>query len=278
MSKNKLFSIVTIACFVSILFIPIGLVLMLYYTDWKKKLKIFLSLGLTTVYALLILFVFFVQPSYNTSGTKLPFGSNSGYTAFDSNTPTYGKGQKAEDSEYKSPGRRKKGEISEKEPEQKLPKSLKKGNGKNLNRMFYSFMFFIFMLFLIIWQNIRPKKKTGYENPYVDTNLYKLPLDENSQMPLVHYLKLKLNSGEKIYFATDTTQKGNEGDFVITNQRVVLSNPNENADFPLEVLEAVVSVTNTVMMLTSGDRKYYIFLHENQMKYALAILRWAVKK
>ena len=51
MSKSKLFSIITIACFVSILCIPLGIVLMLYYTQWKKKTKIILTLALSDFYA-----------------------------------------------------------------------------------------------------------------------------------------------------------------------------------------------------------------------------------
>ena len=83
MSKSKLFSIVTIACFVSILCIPLGIVLMLYYTKWKKKTKIILTISLTAFYAGLIAFFFLIKPAYNTSGLSLPFGSNSGYTAFE---------------------------------------------------------------------------------------------------------------------------------------------------------------------------------------------------
>lgn len=262
MSKNKLFSILTIACFISILCIPIGIVLMIYYTDWKKKTKIILSISLSTFYAALIVFIIFVKPSINTHGITLPFGSNSGYTAFDTETSV----KPAEDlSNIIEPN------------ELTLPKKVKKSQETN-TRVLYSVLFFLFLLFLIIWTNLKAKKKVDYENPYVDTNKYKLPLEDDAKMPMVHYLRLQLLPEEKIHYATETTQKDNEGSFVITNQRVALFTRNENVIFPLDVLEAVSSVTNTVMVLTSGERKYYIFMPENQMKYALAVLRWTVKK
>ncbi len=50
MSKDRMFSIITIACFVSILFIPIGLVTMWFSTSWKKKLKFILSAAFTLLY------------------------------------------------------------------------------------------------------------------------------------------------------------------------------------------------------------------------------------
>ena len=54
-------------------------------------------------------------------------------------------------------------------------------------------------------------------------------------------------------------------------------NNEEMTEFPLEVLEAVSSVSNSVMLLTSGTRKYYIFMDESQLNYALAVVRWAYK-
>ena len=97
-------------------------------------------------------------------------------------------------------------------------------------------------------------------------------------MPMVHFLKLKMNAGEKIYYATETVQKDNQGDFVVTNQRVVVFGKSGDYEFPMNALTAVSSVSNSVMLLTCGDRKYYIFMPENQMKYALAVIRWAYSK
>ena len=270
MSKSKLFSIITIACFVSILCIPLGIVLMLYYTSWKKKTKIILSLSLTAFYAALIAFFFLIKPSYNTSGISLPFGSNSGYTAFDSGSSAGGK----------SNGGKSSGSSSKKnnsDSTERLPKKVQQGQKKISSSVLYPILFFLFMLFLILWQNLRNKGKSSYENPYVDTNKYKLPLTPDAKMPMVHFLHITLREGEKIYFATETNQSGNEGNFAITNQRVVILTKTQNEEFPVETVTAVSSATNTVMVITTNEKKYYVFMPENQMKYSLAVLKWAAK-
>ena len=73
--------------------------------------------------------------------------------------------------------------------------------------------------------------------------------------------------------------KDNEGDFVVTDKRVVIFAKTGITELPLSSLTAVLSVSNSVMQLTSGaseeEQKYYIFLPESQMKYALAIVKWA---
>ena len=270
MSKSKLFSIITIACFVSILCIPLGIVLMLYYTSWKKKTKIILSLSLTAFYAALIAFFFLIKPSYNTSGISLPFGSNSGYTAFDSGSSAGGK----------SNGGKSSGSSSKKnnsDSTERLPKKVQQGQKKISSSVLYPILFFLFMLFLILWQNLRNKGKSSYENPYVDTNKYKLPLTPDAKMPMVHFLHVDLNEGEKIYFATETNQSGNEGNLVITNLRAVILSKTQNLELPVETITAVASTTNTVLCITAQEQKYYIFMPENQMKYAAAVLRWAAK-
>ena len=275
MSKDKVFSIITIACFVSILFIPIGLVTMWFSTSWKKKLKLILSAAFTLLYVGIVALILLLEPSYNTSGVSLPFDVSVGQTAFE--TSGGGKAKEVEGIEGDSNKKTDKTEDLD-EVEERLPKSIKKKSG-SLGRPFFTVMFFLFMLFLIIWQNMKAKKKKGgYENPYVDTNQYKLPLAEDAKMPMVHFLKLKMNAGEKIYYATETVQKDNQGDFVVTNQRVVVFGKSGDYEFPMNALTAVSSVSNSVMLLTCGDRKYYIFMPENQMKYALAVIRWAYSK
>jgi hypothetical protein len=139
------------------------------------------------------------------------------------------------------------------------------------------------ILLLVLWRNFRAAgKKTDYENPYVDTHLYKLPLTAESKTPLVHFQRLKLNQNEKILYATETVQKDNEGDFVVTDKRVAIFSKTGTSELSLSSLTAVLSVSNSVMQLTAageeGEQKYYIFLPENQMKYALAIVRWAFGK
>ena len=274
MSKSKLFSIITIACFVSILCSPLGIVLMLYYTQWKKKTKIILTLALTAFYAGLIAFVFFVKPAYNTGGISLPFGSNSGYTAFDSGSSANGSGSKKSSGGSKS----KNSNNQTSAQNERLPKSVQQSQGKGSSKIIYPILFFGFILILIILQNIRSKGKNKYENPYVDTNKYKLPLTESSRMPMVHFLRLDLNEGEKINFATETNQAENEGNFVITNQRVVILSLKENIEIPLEAITSVGNATTTVMVIGTQaegvEKKFYIFMPENQMKYAMAVLKW----
>ena len=269
MSKSKLFSIITIACFVSILCIPIGIVLMIYYTSWKKKTKVILTLSLTAFYAALFAFFFLIKPAYNTSGVGLPFGSNSGYTAFDSGSSAGGRSGGGLSSSGKPKDNPSGGE--------RLPKKVKEGQGKKSKSFIYPILFFLFMLLLIVWQNIRSKGKSNYENPYVDTNKYKLPLAPDSKMPMVHFLHLDLHEGEKIYFATETNQKDNEGNLIITNQRVAILSKTQNEDIIIGTVTSVASTTSTVMCITAQEKKYYIFLHENQIKYALAVLKWAAK-
>ena len=277
MSKSKLFSIITIACFVSILCIPLGIVLMLYYTQWKKKTKIILTLALTTFYAGLIAFFFFIKPAYNTGGISLPFGSNSGYTAFDSGSGAKGSGSKKSSSGIKN-------KNSSNQPaatNERVPKSVKQGQGKVSKSFIYPVLFFGFLLLLIIWVNLRNKGKSKYENPYVDTNKYKLPLSPDARMPMVHFLRLELNEGEKILFATETNQKGNEGNLAITNQRVAIFSVTENVEIPIECIVSVTATTTTVMSIGTKfddqEKKYYVFMPENQIKYAIAVLKWTAK-
>ena len=276
MSKSKLFSIITIACFVSILCIPLGIVLMLYYTNWKKKTKVILTLALTAFYAGLIAFVFLIKPAYNTGGISLPFGSNSGYTAFDTGSSAKGSGSKKS-----SGGSKNKNSSNQLSSEERVPKSVKQNQSSGSGKIIYPILFFGFMLFLIILQNLRNKGKSKYENPYVDTNKYKLPLDDNSKMPMVHFLRLELNEGEKIYFATETNQKGNEGNLAITNQRVAILTLTDGVEIPIDCIVSASATTSTVLTIgTKFDdqvKKYYVFMPENQMKYALAVLKWTAK-
>ena len=277
MSKSKLFSIVTIACFVSILFIPLGIVLMLYYTEWKKKTKIILSLVLTAFYAGLIAFIFIIKPAYNTSGLSLPFGSNSGYTAFDSGSGAKGSGTKKQSAGTKNKASNKQTSNQT----ERVPKSVQQSQGKISGKIIYPILFFGFMLMLIIIQNLRNKDKSKYENPYVDTNKYKLPFTPDTKMPMVHFLKLALNEGEKIYFATETNQKENEGNLAITNQRVAIFSIKENVEIPVECIVSVTATTSTVMTIGTKfedqEKKYYVFMPENQMKFAIAVLKWTAK-
>ncbi len=242
---------------------------MLYYTDWKKKTKIILAVSLTAFYAGLIAFFLLVKPSFNTSGISLPFGSNSGYTAFDS-----GSGGSASS----KGGRSSSSKSNKNTGSERIPKSVKQAQKKGLGNAIYPILFFGFMLLIIIIQNLRSKGKSNYENPYVDTNKYKLPFTADSKMPMVHFLHVELAPEERINYATETNQKDNEGNFVITNRRVIIQTRTENTELPIEAVEAVSSTTSTVMAIAAQGKKYYIFMPENQMKYAIAVLKWTANK
>lgn len=283
MQRDKVFSIITIACFCSIILIPIGLALMWFQTVWKKKRKIIITGAGSLLYIAIVAFILLLEPSYNTGGVSLPFKYKGGETAYDAPANP---GRPSKKEKKISPASDKKSKSDSKKSErdeERLPRSVKKQSGRALGRSFYVFLFFLVVLILILWRNFRSAgKKSDYENPYVDTNLYKLPLAEDSKMPLVHFLRLKTNPGEKILYATETTQKDNEGDFVVTDKRAVIFSKTGSIDLPLTSLTAVLSVSNSVMQLTAagdeGEQKHYVFLPESQMKYALAIVRWAFSR
>lgn len=273
MTSKKAFSIITIACFISILFIPIGIVLMFFYTDWKKKIKIIVSTALTILYAVLIIVILNLQTNPTKGSINLPIPVDRDFTDVQVST------NKSDDEIELMPGDKssKKEDFNSQEiPAERLPKTLNRNSNFFQSRSFYSLLFILFMIFLIIHQNLKSsKEKHNYDNPYVDTEKYKLPLNENSELPIVHFLKIRLNSGEKILYACETTKKEDKGDFVVTNQRVVVLSNEGDYEFPLHALTAVSSVSSTVMLLTCGERKYYIFFPEGQLKYALALVRWA---
>ena len=279
MQRNKVFSIITIACFCTVLLIPIGLALMWFQTSWKKKRKIIITSAGSILYIAIVAFILLLEPSYNTGGVSLPFKYSGGETAYDA-PANPGRPSKKEKKVSPASEKKQKFESENSKPEEEpVPRSVKKQSGRVLGRGFYFFLFFIITMILILWRNFHSAgKKEEYENPYVDTNLYKLPLSDDAKMPLVHFLRLKLNQGEKILYATETVQKDNEGDFVVTNQRAVIFSKNGNAEIPLSSLSAVLSISNSVMQLTSStptEQKFYVFLPESQMKYALAIVKWA---
>ena len=274
MQRNKTFSIITIICFCSVIFIPIGLVLMWYSTQWSKKRKFILSGIMTIVYVAIVCFLMLFEPNQSGSGSGLPFGKGNQNVESQYESEPDKSSKKAKQSGTNPSGNEQKDNFPKEK--EKLPKKVQKGESKALGKSFYTIMFFLFMLFIIIWQNLKAKKKTGnYENPYVDTKKYKLPLDANFKVPTVHFTKIELEENEKIIFATETTQKNQEGDFVVTDKRIIVLGKSENYEILLQELSAVSSITNSVMQISSDERKYYIYVPENQMKYAIAIVRWA---
>ena len=283
MQRDKVLSIITIACFCSIILIPIGIALMWFMTSWQKKRKIIISSASGLLYIALVSLILLLEPSYNTGGVSLPFKYSGGETAYDA-PANPGRPSKKEKKISPATDKKEKSEKSSDQPdEERVPRSVKRQSGRSLGRAFYVFLFFLVILILVLWRNFRAAgKKTDYENPYVDTHLYKLPLTAESKTPLVHFQRLKLNQNEKILYATETVQKDNEGDFVVTDQRAVIFSKGGSSELPLSSLSAVLSVSNSVMQLAAagedGEQKYYIFLPESQMKYALAIVRWAFSR
>lgn len=277
MQRNKTFSIITIICFCSVIFIPIGLVLMWYSTQWSKKRKFILSGIMTIVYVTIVCFLMLFEPNQSGSGSGLPFGNGNQNVESQYESEPDKSSKKAKQSGINPSGNEKEDNFPKEK--EKLPKKVQKGESKALGKSFYTIMFFLFMLFIIIWQNLKAKKKTGnYENPYVDTKKYKLPLDANFKIPTVHFTKIELEENEKIIFATETTQKNQEGDFVVTDKRIIVLGKSENYEIPLQELATVSSVTNSVMQITSGTQKYYIFVPENQIKFAVATVHWILEK
>ena len=277
MQRNKTFSIITIICFCSVIFIPIGLVLMWYSTQWSKKRKFILSGIMTIVYIAIVCFLMLFEPNQSGSGSGLPFGNGNQNVESQYESEPDKSSKKAKQSGTNPSGNEQKDNFPKEK--EKLPKKVQKGESKALGKSFYTIMFFLFMLFIIIWQNLKAKKKTGnYENPYVDTKKYKLPLDANFKIPTVHFTKIELEENEKIIFATETIQKNQEGDFVVTDKRIIVLGKSENYEIPLQELATVSSVTNSVMQITSGTQKYYIFVPENQMKFAVATVHWILEK
>ena len=277
MQRNKTFSIITIICFCSVIFIPIGLVLMWYSTQWSKKRKFILSGIMTIVYIAIVCFLMLFEPNQSGSGSGLPFGKGNQNVESQYESEHHKSSKKVKQSGTNPSGNEQKDNFPKEK--EKLPKKVQKGESKALGKSFYTIMFFLFMLFIIIWQNLKAKKKTGnYENPYVDTKKYKLPLDANFKIPTVHFTKIELEENEKIIFATETTQKNQEGDFVVTDKRIIVLGKSENYEIPLQELATVSSVTNSVMQITSGTQKYYIFVPENQMKFAVATVHWILEK
>jgi hypothetical protein len=207
-------------------------------------------------------------------GVVLPFGSGQGTVAIENGQKRKSKGSEILETENQIE------EKNEEQDEQKeeIKKKPKKVETRRLGRVGFSVLFFLIMLILIIWQNLKAKNKRQVENPYVDTELYRLPLHSGSKMPMVHFLRLRLHENEVIYYATETNKKDDEGDLVVTNERIVIYSATENVEIPLGELEGVASVTNTVIQIFTEEKKYYVFMDASQIKYALAVIRWAYKK
>ena len=251
MQRKKIFSIITIICFASVIFIPIGLVLMAYFTDWPKKRKIIIGVIMTVLY---IVPVVVLSEIHASSADKVAAVEASAESAAQLAT------DKLDDNS----------EIT------RLPSTIEKHNRAKINRWVFPVIFFSLMLVLIIIQNIKGSKvKEGYQNPFVDVSKYKLPIKDSSKLPEVNFDKFKCDDGEHILFAVETVQTDNEGYFAITNKKVVINNKEGNVSYKFKEITMASSISDTVMFIASGNEKNYIFLPDGQMKYALGVIKFA---
>lgn len=271
--NKKIFSVLTIICFASIILIPFGLVFMLFYTDWNKKLKIVLTSILSVLYVVLFILLIKFEPAHNSNGVVVPVNSTVGSSDF--NTKVSGKKKAIEKGDELVDALSDELQTLENEQTVRIPKTLKRQQGNQPGRGFFYLLFLAFMMILIILRNLRGRKDTGYENPYVEVKLYKFPLENLTEWPTVHFQKVIRQDGENFLFACESKFNMTEGDLLITNQRFIFKGIGENVEFNLPDLEAAASVSNTCFVLTRLDKKFYFFVDESQMKYALGVLRFA---
>ena len=145
-------------------------------------------------------------------------------------------------------------------------------------RFFYAILFLLIAFTIISFFQLTKFTQSpinGYKNPYVDTNLYKLPLTEKSKLPPVNYPAFKPQNDETLYFATETSQKNNEGVFLITSQRCINKNITQNYEISLKDIKGVKEVSNSAIMIETDKEKNYILLNSTQVKITTEVLNWA---
>ena len=266
--RFSLFEIIIIACFISLIFSPVGIALMWIKSHWSKKIKIIVSGGFAFLYLLLIV-LFTVLTSTSESGG----GGGKPFIGIEMNSDSgggYGNSQ-----EYK--------------PKSKSSKSNKKGSEKSntstasesfvqevtKSRWFYVLLLFAIMLAIIIFRNIKwngaPKNSS---NPYVDISLYKIPIPEDFVFPEIKFSKYSPKPDERICFATPAEVKTNPGDIVITDKQFLFLGKKENYNFALNELTAIYSLSNTTLSLSVGEKTYYFFIPDTQMRFVLQIVRY----
>ena len=79
MQRDKIISVITLACFFSVIFIPVGIVLACFFSNWSRKKKIIICASTGVLYIVLVGFLLMMEPSNNgKSGFYLPFGNGKG--------------------------------------------------------------------------------------------------------------------------------------------------------------------------------------------------------
>lgn len=268
----SLFDIIVLACFISLVFSPVGIGLMWWKSKWTKKVKIIISGAFAVLYALIIfLIVIFNTNPHSGSGSGAPyFGLEQEYEV--------GGGSSGKTGEYKprKSSSRSKGDGSERSNAQVPSESFIEKAGKS--RVTYILIFVLIMVILIAWRNLKGGTRNISENPYVDTKKYKIPIPDGFEFPQVHYTKVTLQEGETLLYATTAEQKANTGDIVVTNKRFIFVSKKDALDMTLGELSSISSVSNTTLLLNVGTKSYYFFVQDTQMRFVLAITRWAYEK
>lgn len=268
----SLLEIIIIACFISLVFSPVGLFLMWWKGKWAKKTKVILS----AVFGILFLVLVSLLVALN---IKSEGGSGSGSSHFGLEQEYGGSGESGKKSENYKPRPSKANKNQEattgnssKSPAPSMIESLKR------SRLPYIILFIVIIAACIIVRNLKGIGKTPSDNPYVNTSLYKIPIPEDFVFPQVHYTKLPLQNEEKILFATSAEQKENPGDIIVTDKRFVFLGKKGKLEFPLYELSAISSLSNTALLLTAGEKQHYFFVRDTQMRFVLQIVRWAFAK
>lgn len=144
---------------------------------------------------------------------------------------------------------------------------------------YYAIFFFLGLGVIIFFvQKIKYKKPGDYENPFVNVNQYRLPLKPDARMPVVNYSNFKANEGETLFYASETCQKGNEGVILITNQRGIIKNLTSRQEFLIKDVIKTDAVSNSAVRVETKTDKFYILIHNSQVKYLVAVIEWAAQK
>ncbi|MCQ2597331.1 MAG: hypothetical protein MJ181_05725 [Treponema sp.] len=266
----SLYEIIILACFLSLVFSPVGIVLMwLKKCLWKKKTKIIVSgaFGLFLAIAGALL-VFLLSKPEAGSGSGNPFlGIEREYEGGGGSGGSSGKyNPKASSSRKNSEGKASNNTATP-------SKSFAETKGKKSIPLV---LFLVLALGIaVLLRNLKEIKGKGNDNPYVNTRLIQTPIPEDFVFPPVHFSKLALKEGESLLFATPAEQKDNLGDIAITDFRFVFLGKKESYDFPLQTITAISSVSNTALLITEGENQHYFFVRDTQMRFVLQIVRWA---
>ncbi|MCF0242218.1 MAG: hypothetical protein HUK25_06230 [Treponema sp.] len=266
--KFSLFEIIIIACLISVVLSPVGLVLMWIKSGWSKKIKIILTGVFALLYILII--VLFLALSGSSSS-----GGNSNMPDFGIESDGGGSGGGGKIKENKNKKARSgsgKNSNSSKNVTSDSPSSFVQKVKKS--RFTYFFIFLILIAVIVVLRNLKFKKIKPKDNPYVDTSLYTIPVPEHFEFPSVHYTKFMPLSGETIIFACPAETKDNAGDIIITNTRFIFHGKKGDVIIPIGELTAISSMSNTALSVSANEKNFYFFVKDTQMRFVLQITRW----